>query len=84
MTVPEIPVLYFAQLRDRLGRDADHYTLPAASDTTILLALVAARHPLAAAIVARCRVAVDHQFVTGAFPLLATSEVALIPPVSGG
>jgi molybdopterin converting factor subunit 1 len=82
--MPDCTILYFAQLRDRLGLESERYPLPAQGDAAALLALVVARHPAAAAIVARCRVAVDHQFVAGPCALTPISEIALIPPVSGG
>ncbi|MBA3700270.1 MAG: MoaD/ThiS family protein [Planctomycetes bacterium] len=82
--MPEVTVLYFAQARDRLGRDCDTLVLPASADAAAVLAAISARHPANSALIARCRVAVDCQFIAGPVPLSPQSEIALIPPVSGG
>jgi molybdopterin converting factor subunit 1 len=82
--MPQVTILYFAQARDRLGCDRDHLTLPASADANTVLSAVRARHPANAALIDHCRVAVDCQFITGAVPISERSEIALIPPVSGG
>ena len=82
--MPEVTVLYFAQARDRLGCDCDQLTLPALADANAVLSAVRLRHPSNAALIDRCRVAVDCQFITGAVAISERSEIALIPPVSGG
>jgi MoaE-MoaD fusion protein len=82
--VPEVIVQYFAQLRDRLERDHERVALPAEVDAAMVLAAIQARHPLHATLIARCRVALDLQFLSAAAVLSERSEIALIPPVSGG
>jgi molybdopterin converting factor subunit 1 len=82
--MPAVTVLYFASLRDRLGRDHEALELPAATTSAEVLALVARRHPSCADAVACCRLAVDQAFADGPLTLSAASELALIPPVSGG
>lgn len=82
--MPEVTVLYFAQARDRLGCDRDRLTLPASVDANAVQNAVQALHPANAALIDRCRVAVDHQFITGPVAISERSEIALIPPVSGG
>ena len=82
--MPEVTVLYFAQARDRLGTAAETVTLPALAGTNEVLAAIRVRHPAQIALIDRCRVAVDHQFITGPVAISERSEVALIPPVSGG
>ena len=82
--MPEVTVLYFAQARDRLGCDRDHLTLPASADANAVLSAVRLRHPSNAALIDRCRVAIDCQFITGPVAINERSEIALIPPVSGG
>lgn len=77
-------VQYFAQLRDRLARDHDRVVLPAEVDAPGILAAIRARHPSHAALIDRCRVAVDLQFLTSPVVITQASEIALIPPVSGG
>ncbi|HEX3133545.1 MAG TPA: MoaD/ThiS family protein [Planctomycetota bacterium] len=82
--MPEVTVLYFAQARDCLGCDRDQLTLPALTDANAVLSAVRERHPAHAALIDRCRVAIDCQFIIGPVAISATSEIALIPPVSGG
>ena len=82
--MPDVLIHYFAQLRDRLGREHDRVTLPCTIEAPLVLAVVRAQHPLHAALIDHCRVAVDLQFITTTVALSENSEIALIPPVSGG
>ena len=82
--MPTVTVLYFAQARDRLGIATETLTLPVSADANTVLDAIRARHPAQAALIDRCRVAVDHQFINGPVSICAHSEIALIPPVSGG
>ncbi len=82
--MPEVLIHYFAQVRDRLGREHERITFPFSVDAPMVLAAVRAQHPLHAGLIDRCRVAVDLQFITTAVALSENSEIALIPPVSGG
>lgn len=82
--MPLVTVLYFASVRDRLGRAQDLVDLPALISDRAVRAALARLRPEAADLLAVCRLAVDHAFVSGAVELSAKSEVAVIPPVSGG
>jgi len=82
--MPDVTVLYFAQARDRLGCDHERLTLPASADAITVLHAIRERHPANAALIERCRIAVDCQFITGPVAINESSEIALIPPVSGG
>lgn len=82
--MPTVTVLYFAQARDRLGAEREVLTLPTSSGAAEVLAAIRARHPMQAALIDRCRVAIDHQFIDAQVPITDRSEIALIPPVSGG
>lgn len=82
--MPAVTVLYFASLRDRIGCDHERLDLPAATTSAEVLAAVARRHPASAETVACCRLALDQTFADGPLVLDAASELALIPPVSGG
>lgn len=79
-----VTVLYFASLRDRLGREREIVELPARTTDRAVLDALARLRPEAADLLATCRLAVDHAFAAGAVELRAESEVAVIPPVSGG
>ena len=82
--MPTVNVLYFAAVRDRLASPGEALDLPAQLSATDLLARLAARHPHAAELFARSRVALDLEFVNGDLLLRDGSELAVIPPVSGG
>jgi len=76
-------VLYFAGARDAAGTSRE--TLAEAPATLAALrAELAARHPALAPVLARCRLAVDHEFASDETPLRDGAEVAVVPPVSGG
>ena len=79
-----ITVLYFAALAEHIGCGRETVTVPADLDDRGLCALIAARHPQAAALLGRTRVAADHAFVRGPLNLRPGMDIALIPPVSGG
>ena len=76
-----VTVLYFASLRDAAGRDSE--TLPAPVSLPALYAELRARHGFSLP-AERLRVAVDGAFAAWDTPLREGSEIAFIPPVSGG
>jgi sulfur-carrier protein len=80
----QVTVHYFAQVRDRLKRSHDQLTTSAQATPHDILTAVVALHPHEHSLISRCRVAVDHAFINDAVTLSETSEIALIPPVSGG
>ena len=82
--MPAVTVLYFASVRDRLGREREALELPARLRDQEVIAALAARHPGAADLLATCRLAVDQSFASGQIELREGAEVAVIPPVSGG
>ena len=81
-------ILYFAWLRDRLGRSGETLPLPqGAHCVQDLIAALNARGGEYAAIFARpelIRVAVTQSFATIAAPIAAHDEIAFFPPVTGG
>lgn len=74
-------VLYFASLRDAAGVASE--PVDAAGDLSGLYELLRARHGFALPR-ERLRVAVDGEFARWDQPVRAGSEIAFIPPVSGG
>lgn len=78
----KVRLLYFASLREATGQDVEVVD-SAASDLAALYAEAAARHALAWPR-ERLRVAVDGAFAQWDEHLRDGSEVAFIPPVSGG
>jgi MoaE-MoaD fusion protein len=82
--MPDITLLYFAQIGELLQLERETCSLPSPTSDGDILASIAARHPLVAALLPGCRVAVDNEYRTGSVQLYGGEEVAVIPPVSGG
>jgi len=83
-----LAILYFAWVRERIGRDEQRIDHPGA-ETTIaaLLDTLAAESPGHAAAFAdrsRLRAALDQRFVPLDTPIGEARELALFPPVTGG
>jgi molybdopterin synthase sulfur carrier subunit len=85
---PAVRVLYFARLKEALGRDAERLALP--PDVTTVAALrehLQGRGGAWAAELAAgktVRVAVNQDMATGDTRIQAGDEVAFFPPVTGG
>jgi molybdopterin synthase catalytic subunit len=79
-----VTVLYFAAARERAGTDRDSFDLPAGASAGNARARAIEAHPALAAIAPHLRLAVDKSFANDSAPLRDGSEIALIPPVSGG
>ena len=84
MTTPTVTVLLFAAARERAG--LSRLQLPVGEGLRVrdVLAQLAAQLPALAPLLPHLRVAVDREFVDLETPVPAGSELALIPPVSGG
>jgi CDP-diacylglycerol--glycerol-3-phosphate 3-phosphatidyltransferase/molybdopterin converting factor subunit 1 len=88
LTRMAIEILYFAWVRERMGRAQE--TIDPAPDVTTVAALVdwlAARDDVsgeALADRARLRAAVDQAFVPMDASIVGAKEIALFPPVTGG
>ena len=76
-----VTVLYFASLRDAAGRDREQLPLPASLRS--LYDELRLRHGFSLP-AEKLRVAVDGAFAAWDAPLRDGSEIAFIPPVSGG
>ena len=81
-------VLYFAWLRQKLGRGEEQVEVPAAvTDVAGLVAWLRERSAAHAAALARMdviRVAVNQEFARLDTPVASGDEVAFFPPVTGG
>ena len=77
-----VTVLYFASLRDVAGRASETFDT-AAPDLRVLYIELRARHGFALP-VEKLRVAVDGTFARWEDAPRDGSEIAFIPPVSGG
>ncbi len=83
-----LDILYFAWVREAIGKDGDRVDHPGAdvSISALLDQLVAkgGGYTEAFADRTRLRAALDHAFVSLETPLGDAKELALFPPVTGG
>lgn len=83
-----LDILYFAWVREGVGKDAETIEHPGADVTVVeLIARLAARgggYAQAFAETGRLRAALDQNFVSLDTKLGAAKELALFPPVTGG
>lgn len=81
-----IDVLYFAWVRERIGRPKDRIETKAATVADLVSELKAreARYEAAFADVSALRVAVDQELSDFDAPLAGVREVAFFPPMTGG
>ena len=81
-------VLYFAWLRERMGRAGEDLPLPSGVNTVGgLMALLQARDAVGAAAfthAAVVRAAVNQEFAAADAPIRDSDEIAFFPPVTGG
>ena len=79
-----VTILYFAAARERAGTASEVLEVRDGATAGDALAAACARHPPLQAVAQKLRLAVDREFATAGHALRDGSEVALIPPVSGG
>lgn len=83
-----VQLLYFAWVREAVGRDGERVELPEGVGTVSqLIDWLAARgggYAEAFGDPARLRAAVDQAFVPIGAPIAEAREIALFPPVTGG
>ena len=79
-----VTVLYFAAARERAGIPRETLELRDGATAADARDAACAAHPALRAIAERLRLAVDQEFAPEDRPLRDGSEVAFIPPVSGG
>lgn len=80
----KIRLLAFATAAQALGAAESEREVPEGATVATLRDALAAESPALAACLARSAVAVDGALAAPETPLAAGSEVALLPPVSGG
>jgi sulfur-carrier protein len=83
-----VTLLYFAWVRQKIGRGEEVFALPAGvktvSDLIAHLKTRGAEYDDAFADLRRVRVAVNHEHAPLDAPLSDSDEVAFFPPVTGG
>jgi molybdopterin converting factor subunit 1 len=79
-----IRVKLFAAARERLSRDEIEIEVPPNATVADLKRAVATASPALAKILPHALWAVNAEYATDTTPISEKSEIALIPPVSGG
>jgi molybdopterin synthase sulfur carrier subunit len=86
--VRTVRVVYFAWVREQVGRGDEQVELPADVATVAdLVTWLKSRGPEYAAAFARAgviRAAIDHAHVKADAPIAGAREIAFFPPVTGG
>ncbi|ADV63202.1 molybdopterin converting factor, subunit 1 [Isosphaera pallida ATCC 43644] len=77
-------VLVFAELKRRLNAPVAELELPQGATVGDLRRALEVSHPSLAPLLPACRIAVNAEYMDDTHPLDPSSELALIPPVSGG
>lgn len=80
----QVEVLFFAVVKERLGRDRAVLDLPAAATVALALEHLMAGHPALDPLLPRVQIAVNRKMVGRDHRLADGDEMALIPPVAGG
>ena len=84
----KVKILYFASIREKLGKDAEEIELPAGIDTVAglrsHLQRLGSSYDNAFSEKALIRAAVNQDMVQGEAAIGAGDEVAFFPPVTGG
>lgn len=83
-----VDLLYFAWVREAIGRDGERVDPPedvlSVGDLLDWLARASAPHRQAFQERARLRAAIDQRFVSLDAPIAGAREIAIFPPVTGG
>jgi molybdopterin converting factor small subunit len=74
----------FAGLRERTGQDLMRVELAPQANVGDLRRRLASLMPEMGSLLERCAVAVDDEFAEESLALSSDSDIALLPPVSGG
>ena len=82
--VPRFDVLLFAVARDLANADSISVDVDLPVNANDLMQAIGTAEPALLPWLASCRLAVNQSYVSGHEVLTEISEIALIPPVSGG
>ena len=80
----KVTIKLFAVARDLAGRSELEVEVADSATIADLRRALATSDPRLIAVLTHAHFAVDSQYATDATPITAASELALIPPVSGG
>lgn len=79
-----VSVLYFAGVRQEIGRPGEAFDLTPGASVETLWRVLVERHPALLPWEGRLQIAVNEEFARRETPLADGSVVAILPPVSGG
>jgi molybdopterin converting factor small subunit len=79
-----VQVRLFAAARDLVGREWVQLTLPEPATVGVCRRELVSYWPTLAPLLARCRIAVNHEFVGDDESVPQEAIVAVLPPVGGG
>jgi molybdopterin converting factor small subunit len=80
----KLQIKLFAVAKQRLGRGAIELELPGAVSVRQLRGAIVEQFPQLADVVRHARIAVDNEYAADDAAIGMQSELAIIPPVSGG
>ena len=80
----QLEILLFAAARDAAQSDSIQIDVDDAASAGDVMAELGRRLPELKSLLPSCRLAVDCSYVQASTPVSPGSEIALIPPVSGG
>jgi molybdopterin converting factor subunit 1 len=80
----KVHVRLFARAKDLVGADAVFVELPDGACVNELRRRLTIDYPTLAALLERSAIAVNNEFADNDVVLSARTEIALLPPVSGG
>ena len=77
-------VRLFARARDIVGKDMAMVELPPGATVADLRRCLNRDYPALKSLLEKSALAINNEFATDSLPLPPNSEIALLPPVSGG
>ena len=80
----KLQIKLFAVAKQRLGRGTIELELPETATVRQLRGAIVEQFPALADVVQHARIAVDNDYAADAALIGLNSEIAIIPPVSGG
>ena len=80
----KLNVLYFAHVRERMGRPSEQLTCPDGATAAQVWEILCQQNPSLGELEGYVRFAVDGEFISKDAPIPDGAEFVIIPPVSGG
>ncbi len=80
----KVAIKLFAVARQRIGSGTIEVELPADVTVAKLRSALAEQFPPLVDILPHTRIALNNEYATDTTPITPTTDIALIPPVSGG